>query len=324
MKKIAVGLYGINGHQIHELLIDNKRAYCYAVSKIDKDLLPKEYDLSKIKFYDTYEEMVADKNIDVISLCSDIRKNQEQQAIDALKAGKHVYSEKPVAYSEEKLDEIIKIAKENNREFHDMADTCFMEPFISMREIIKTGVLGEIVNVYAQKSYPYHERRPQDDITDGGLIRWIGIHATRFIEHTTGLKIDKIYAVETSHGNPVKGGNLCMASSLMMTLENGAVGAMNLNYLNQKTFEEWGNEHLRVWGTDGFIETTDGCTKTRLVLKDKDMGSIELKHEDVNYFEFVLDKIIDNKDMPISLEDELHPLRAVLRAKENVIERIKE
>jgi len=323
MKKIAVGLYGINGHQIHELLVDNKRAYCYGVAKIDKSLLPKEYDFSKIKFYDTYEEMLQDDNIDVVSLCSDRRKDQEQQAIDALNAGKHVYSEKPVAFSEEKLDEIIALAKEKNKEFHDMADTCFMEPFISMREIINTGVLGEIVQVYAQKSYPYHDRRPQDDETDGGLIRWIGIHATRFIEHTTGIKIDKIYAVETGKGNPVKGGGLCMASSLMMTLENGAVGGMNLNYVNQRSFEVWGNEHLRVWGTKGFIETTDGCTKTRLVLAEKDMGPIELKHKDVNYFEYVLDKIIDNKDMPISMEDEIHPLRAVLRAKDNVIERIK-
>lgn len=323
MKKIAVGLYGINGHQIHELLVDNERAYCHAVAAIDKSLLPAGYDLSKIKFYDTFEQMIGDSDIDVISLCSPVRKDQEQQALDALRAGIHVYSEKPVAFTEAKLDEIIRVAKENNLEFHDMADTCFMEPFISMREIIKSGVLGEIIQVYAQKSYPYHDRRPQDDETDGGLIRWIGIHATRFIEHTTGIRIKNAYALETGKGNPVKGGGLCMAASVMMTLENGAVGSMNLNYLNHRSFGVWGNEHLRVWGTDGFIETTDGTTKTRLVLKDKDMGSIELKYKDVNYFEYFLDKLIDNKPFPISLEDEVHPLRAVLRAKNNVIERIK-
>ncbi|MCK5812433.1 MAG: Gfo/Idh/MocA family oxidoreductase [Clostridiales bacterium] len=323
MKKIAVGMYGINGHQLHEQLLNNDRAYCHAIAKIDKDLLPKGYDLDSIKFYDTFEEMINDDDIDVISLCSPIRLDQEKQAIMALKAGKHVYSEKPAALSETSLDLILRVAKENNREFHEMAGTCFEEPFLTMKDVVKSGVLGDIIQVFAQKSYPYHDRRPQDDITDGGITRWIGVHATRFIEHTTGLKIDKVYSVETSYGNPVKGGDLAMASSLMMTLDNGAVGSMICNYANQRTFGPWGNEQLRIWGTKGFVEAVDGVQKTRLVLHDKDMGALDLVHENVDYFEFFLDKIIDGKEFPITLEEELHPLRAVIRAKENVLERIK-
>lgn len=323
MSKIKVGLYGINGHQIHELVADNKRACCAAVAKIEKKLLPEAIQKDKsVKYYDTFEQMVNDEDIDLISLCSPIRKDQEEQAIQALKAGKHVYIEKPAAFTEEKLDEILEVAKESGVTFHEMAGTCFEEPFLTIKDIVKSGVLGEIVQVYAQKSYPYHERRPQDDETDGGLIRWIGVHATRFIEHTTGIWIDKIYSVETSHANPVKGGGLCTAASIMMTLENGGVGSMNLNYLNHRTIGAWGNEHLRIWGTDGFVETTDGLQKTRLVLKDRDAGPLELKHENRDYFEYILDEIVDGKPMPISLEDELHPLRAVIRAKNNVLEKV--
>ncbi|MFO7612370.1 MAG: Gfo/Idh/MocA family oxidoreductase [Clostridia bacterium] len=324
MGKIKVGLFGINGHQIHELLADNARACCGAVAEIRKELLPEAIQKdASVKYYDTIDEMIADESIDVISLCSPIRKDQEEQALRAMKAGKHIYIEKPAAFTEEKLDELIAVARENNVSFHEMAGTCFEEPFMTMKDIVKSGILGEIVQVYAQKSYPYHDRRPQDDETDGGLIRWIGVHATRFIEHTTGIRIDKIYSVETSHANPVKGGGMCTAASVMMTLENGAVGSMNLNYLNHRTIGAWGNEHLRIWGTDGFVETTDGLQKTRLVLKDRDAGPLELKYENRDYFEYMLDEIIDGKEMPISLEDELHPLRAVIRAKSNVIEKVK-
>lgn len=321
MNKINVGLVGINGHQLHEFLKNHERACCYAITGIDKAQLPKEYLDGSVIFYDTFEELIKDKNIDVVSLCPSCRKDQEWQAIEALKANKHVYSEKPAALSEEKLDEILELAKKLNLEFHEMADTCFEEPFLTMREVVDSGILGEIVHMFAQKSYPYHDRRPQDDITDGGLIRWIGIHAVRFIEHTSGIKVKDIYAVETSKGNPVEGGNLCMASSLMMKMENGGVAAMSLNYLHQKCFDVWGNEHLRIWGTKGFIETVDGCTKTRIAVNGEKIKDLELHHEnDRNYFDFVLDKIIDNKEMPISLEDELHPLRVVIRAKNNVID----
>lgn len=328
MGKIKVGLFGINGHQIHDLLVDNERACCGAVAEIDKSLLPEALQKDEsIKYYKTFEEMIADDTLDVISLCSPVRKDQEWQSIAALKAGKHVYSEKPSALSEEKLDEILAAAKENNVFFHEMSGTCFEDPFMSMKDIIKSGILGEIVQVYAQKSYPYHERRPQDDITDGGLIRWVGIHATRFIEHTTGIKIDKIYSVETSHANPVEGGGMATAASVMMTLENGAVGSMCINYLNHKLpLGTWGNEHLRIWGTEGWIEGVDGFQKTHIYLRDGRSEPIKMNYPgmtDAGFFEFVLDEIIDNKPMPISLEDELHPLRAVIRAKNNVIERVK-
>lgn len=328
MEKLKVGMFGINGHQIHELLADNDRARCAAVAEIDKSLLPEAIQKDdSVKYYKTFDEMAADEDIDLISLCSPVRKDQEEQAIKALKAGKHVYSEKPGAFTDAKLDEIIAVAKENNVTFHDMAGTCFEEPFLSMREIVDSGILGEIVQVYAQKSYPYHERRPQDDITDGGLIRWVGVHATRFIEHTTGIRIDRIYSVETSHANPVKGGGMATAASVMMTLENGAVGSMCINYLNHKTVGTWGNEHLRIWGTEGWIEATDGMQRTHMYLRDRDAGPIELKYPEAeaekSYFEFILDNIIDKKPMPLSLEDELHPLRAVIRAKENVIEKVK-
>ena len=321
MKKVRVGLYGINGHQIHNQMVNHEKAQVTAISMIDREKLPKELLTKDVVFYEDFDSMLKAKNVDVISICAPRRIDQKGLAVKALLAGKHVYSEKPCAYTEKDLDEILKVSKKTGMLFHEMAGSAFEEPFISVTELIKSGRIGEVVQVFAQKSYPFKTSagRPQDDITDGGLIRWIAVHAARFVEHTTGLKIKDIYAMETRHGNPVKDGNLKMAASIMFSLDNNAVGCIIANYLNMNNFPTWGNEHLRVWGTDGFVEITDGLTATRLVTPDYD-GPVEIKYATADYFDFFIDEILYNKPMPLTLEEELHPLRVVIRAQEKAVE----
>jgi predicted dehydrogenase len=301
-------------------MINHDKAEVTAISMIDKEKLPKELITDDVTFYEDFDSLINAKNVDVVSICAPKRIDQKNLAIKAMLAGKHVYSEKPCAYTEAELDEILQVSEKTGMLFHEMAGSAFDEPFISVTEIIKSGRIGEIVQVFAQKSYPFKTSagRPQDDITDGGLIRWIAVHAARFIEHTTGLKIKDIYAMETRHGNPVKDGDLKMAASLMFSLDN-AVGCIVSNYLNMNNFPTWGNEHLRVWGTNGFVEITDGLTKTRLVTPDYD-GPVEIKHKSIDYFDFFIDEILYNKPMPLTLEEELHPLRAVIRAQEKAME----
>lgn len=321
MNKVRVGLYGINGHQIHNQMVNHEKAVVTAIAMIDKAQLPEGLLNENVKFYDDFESLIQAEDVDVVSICAPKRIDQKDMAIKAMLAKKHVYSEKPCAYTEADLDEILEVSKKTKMLFHEMAGSAFEEPFISVTELIKNGSIGEVVQVFAQKSYPYKTSsgRPQEDTTDGGLIRWISIHAARFIEHTTGLKIKDIYAMETRHGNPVKDGHLKMAASLMFSLDNGAVGSIVSNYLNPNTFPTWGNEHLRVWGTLGFVEITDGLTKTRLVTADYD-GPVEIKHKTMDYFDFFIEEILTGKKMPLTLVDELHPLRAVIRAQEKAVE----
>lgn len=179
--------------------------------------------------------MLADPEIDMISLCSPRRADQAREAVACMEAGKHVLAEKPCAMSIKELDMLIETSKRTGKIFHEMAGTAFYEPYATMRDIVAQGVIGEVVQVFAQKSYPYHDGRLQDENIDGGLIEQAGIHAIRFIEHVAGQKIVNVSAAETSLGNPGKGG-LQMAASIAMELENGGVASVIANYLNQKGF----------------------------------------------------------------------------------------
>lgn len=313
---IGIGLYGLNGHQIADLLVNNPRVRLVAICGIDRDHLPEslraEPDLAMAANRD---ELLADPRVDLVSLCSPRRRDQAQDAVRALRAGKHVYAEKPCAMTEADLDRIMAVSREENRVFHEMAGTAFMQPYWAMRELVQSGVLGDIVQVFAQKSYPMHDGRPQDEDVDGGLICQNGVHALRFIEHVAGTRIATIQALETSRGNQVPGGGLQVAASYMMQLANGGVATAIANYLNPKGFGSWGNDHVRIFGTLGFVESVDAGARTRLVLGDNDCGPLDIAAPAPDFFDAVLDHVDGRPSLPFDLESELHPTRMVIRAK---------
>ncbi len=114
----------------------------------------KRYQAGQVKIYETLAKMLGDKELDLISLCSPMCSDQAKDEIDCLNAGKHVYSEKPAALSEKEIDEILEAERKSGCEFHEMSDSIFVEPYWSMSKFVKSGRIGEVVQVYVQKSYP--------------------------------------------------------------------------------------------------------------------------------------------------------------------------
>lgn len=316
-KKLRVGIYGAFGHQIHYKLYDNEEAELVALCSVSDAFFNEVKNHCKdVILYSSLEEMLEDSSIDLISLCSPKRSEQEKHSLMCLKAGKHVYAEKPAVFSEEGLERVLAVAKENGCEFHEMADSVFVEPYWSVRKLVKSGKIGEVIQVYVQKSYPLNiEHRPQDEETDGGLIRQAGIHAIRFLEHITGLQVKTVKACQTHLGNINPNEGLYTASSWLMTLSNGGVASACVNYLNPKGFGKWGNESIRIFGTEGMVEITDGGQKTHLYTHSADGGNVDTHNSDcVDYFKLLTEHLLYGNDMPLSQEEELHPLRVVIRA----------
>lgn len=314
--KIKVGLYGTNGHQIHQELVNHPHAELVAVASFERDALPEPLRESEaVQNYGSLAALLQDEDVQLVSLCSPRRRDQTREAIQCLKAGKHVYAEKPCAMTEEDLNTLIQIARDTGMRFHEMAGTLYAQPFYAMRDIVSSGKIGTVVQVLAQKSYPMHDSRPQDEDVDGGLVCQAGVHAARFIEHVAGLKIVEIETVETCLGNPRPEGALRVAASYMGTLENGGVFSMLANYLNPKGFGSWGNETLRIFGTEGMLESVDGGACTRLVVGEENLGEIDTSGKVEDYFDLYVRSLLGQVKMPFTMEDELHPTRMVIRAK---------
>ena len=66
MKKIRVGLYGMNGHQIHNRLKNHPDGEIGAVCFPDKGEMP---GFENVPHYDTLEAMLTDDTLDMICLC---------------------------------------------------------------------------------------------------------------------------------------------------------------------------------------------------------------------------------------------------------------
>lgn len=322
MKKLKLGIYGQNGHQIWQYLEGYDRVEFVAAAAVSPDRLEKyeAYKSGKVKVFDTLEEMIAGAELDLVSLCSPVRRNQASDAIKLLNAGISVYSEKPSALTEKELDEVLLAAEKSTAEFHEMADSVFTEPYATLKRLIAEGEVGEVVQIYVQKSYPAcFPSRPSDPDVDGGLTKQAGVHATRFIEHGCGLKIKDAKTFETSLGAPADKEGFITAASTIMTLENGGVASMCINYFNPRSFPGWGNECVRAFGTKGMIEITDGGKKTHLYNDKGDMGEFNFGEAPKPFFHHLCEHLLDGAPMPFSLEEELSPLRKIIRVAEATV-----
>lgn len=315
-RRLGVGLYGANGHQVHEHLVSHPRARLVAITEFPCSKLPPSLrDSAEVKAYADLDTLLDDPRVELVVLCSPRRGEQAAHAIRALRAGRHVYAEKPCALTEAGLDEIVAVAKETGLHFREMAGTAFEQPYVTMREVVRSGRLGRVVQIVAEKSYPYHERRPCDEDVDGGLILQCGVHAVRFVEHVAGARIRSVRALETTAGNPAGDGGLHMAACLMMELEGGGLASVTANYLNPTGTGVWGYESLRIWGENGMVESTRGGAHTRLVIGETDHGPLNTSVPGIDYLDAYLRLLTGAGDMPLTLEEELRPTRWVLRAK---------
>ena len=200
-----------------------------------------------------------------------------------------------------------------------MAGTAFAPNYAAMRRVVSDGKVGEVIQILVQKSYRYGAARPQDEAIDGGMFLQAGIHAARMVEHVGGVRIKSITGWETTFGKPEKEkGEGKIAGAAQIRLDNGGLATIIINYLNpgHPTLPH-GNETLRIFGTKGFVESVDGGTRTRWVTKEEIVEPLA-RTPGLDYFDAVAAHLVAGAAMPLTLEEELHPLRMMLRAKERM------
>lgn len=315
--RVGVGVYGTNGHQLKPaFLAQHPHARMVAAAGVPDGFIPAG---SGIRRYETLEEMLSDPEVELVSLCSPRRDEQANDAVLSLAAGKHVYAEKPAAMTETELDLILATAAEAGRQFHEMAGTAMVPPHIDMRREIQAGAIGTVVQVIVEKSYPYGDgaRRPQDEGVDGGLFLQIGIHAIRLIEHVADVRIEEITALQTDLGNP-EDGALHMAATMQMRFENGGIAVAMANYLNPVGRSPRAFEYVKIFGTDGIVESLAAGSEARIITQSGERAiqkSPGTKNYSPLYFDYLSDHLATGQSMPFSLEEELHPLRMLLRAR---------
>lgn len=318
VSEIKIAFYGTNGHQISYLVKDLRRARLVGVAGVEEEAfekwkseMPDAY--AHAGLFGSLDDLLEKSGAELVSICSPRRDAQHLDIVEALEAGLHVYAEKPLATTLEGLASIEEAARRTGREVRSMTGTIYEAPFRAMRQLVAEGKLGTLVQVFAQKSYPYHDGRPQDRGIDGGLIQQAGIHAVGFVRFVTGLEFDEVFAMDTTRGNPHPG-ELQIAAQVVARLSGDVLCTLVCNYCNPPGIGFWGNDQVRVHGTGGMAELTDGGTRSMLAVGKEKPAPLPTDIVEGGYpdlLEDFINHLLDGTEMLLSQDGSFTNTRVV-------------
>lgn len=130
----------------------------------------------------SYEALVNDPEVDVVYVSSPHPFHYEN-ALLALNAGKHVLVEKPFAMNEWQAREIVDLAASKGLVALEAMWTRYLPHMVRVRELIGSGVLGEVRTVIADhnQNLPKDpEHRLNDPALGGGALLDLGIYPVSF------------------------------------------------------------------------------------------------------------------------------------------------
>ena len=150
---------------------------------------------NEIYAYPSFEAVLADPKVDFITIATP-NEWHKPLAIAALKAGKHVISEKPVTLSVADLEEIIAVANETGRLFTAHQNRRWDCDYQMVRTAYHSGKLGRVTSVESRyqgsRGIPGDWRGKKEH--GGGMIYDWGVH---LIDQMLGIvddrRIEKVY-----------------------------------------------------------------------------------------------------------------------------------
>lgn len=139
--------------------------------------------------YGSYEELVQDPAVDLVYISSP-HSHHYQNCMTALNSGKAVLCEKPVAVNARQARRLHQVAKEKGLFFMEAVWTRFFPLSVTVRQLIKDGVIGDLVRVFVNNSTGTDietldsSHRYLNKALAGGALLDIGVYALTWLFQT--------------------------------------------------------------------------------------------------------------------------------------------
>jgi predicted dehydrogenase len=164
-RRVRVGIIGVGnngfGHVKAELKMQDE-AELTAVCDVYAPRLDRAVTASKAKGYRDYQELLADKNVDAVIISTPDHWHA-RIAIDAMRAGKDVDVEKPMARTIEEAKEMVRVAQETGRVLAVDSEHMAHGIWKVARQVVDAGVLGKLT--WCQTSRSRNAKEPPWDYT---------------------------------------------------------------------------------------------------------------------------------------------------------------
>ena len=249
----------------------------------------------KAKYATTnYQEILDDPNIDMVMICT--RHNlHAQYSIEAMKKGKAVFVEKPMALNKKEMEEVFKTIQETGMPYLTGFNRRFSKYAVEIKKHIKERINPMIINYHMNAGYI-----PLDHwvhtLEGGGRIIGEGCHIFDLFNYFVDAEIDSI---SVNSINP-KTKNISSRDNVVVTLKykEGSICTLTYTALGDKSYPK---ESLEIYFDNKIITMNDYKELKGYGIK---VANINSKLSDKGHYEELIafaQAIKDGKNYPIPL-----------------------
>ncbi|MEY4081999.1 MAG: hypothetical protein RLZZ389_266 [Actinomycetota bacterium] len=181
------------------------------------------------KAYGSYEELVNDPSIDAVYVATPHPAHHDN-VIMALNAGKPVLCEKPFSVNAVQAQAMVDAASKNQVALMEAMWARFLPHYAKVREIVASGVLGQILSIHADHGQRLADRdiaRLVEPSLAGGALLDLGIYPISFAHMILGNPTSiTSSAVMTDKGVDAQ-------SSMIFNYKDGAQAVLTTTMLEQ-------------------------------------------------------------------------------------------
>jgi UDP-N-acetylglucosamine 3-dehydrogenase len=218
-----------------------------------------------------YRHLLDDPALDVVTICTHWRDHYEI-ALAALRSGKHVLLEKPMAATAWQCRELLTAAKSAAGQFL-VGHICRFDPRVTLaKQAIDSGQLGRVLSVHAKRNLPIAPGSLRldkisplmgDGIHDADLIMWFtGLTPTRV--YARNLRVERFVHPDIGWA--------------MLEFGDQAIGVIETNWRLPPHTPTTIDARLEVAGTEG--QLTVDCAHTGLTI----LAPTGLRYPDTSYW----------------------------------------
>lgn len=279
------------------------------------------------KVYDTVGELLADPEIDAVSVCS-ANYSHAEIAIKALRAGKHVLCEKPMATTIEDCEAMVKAAKESGKRLMIGQNQRLAKAHVVAKQLLEEGLIGDVVTFRTAFGHGGPETwsiKPGNDTwffdkkkAVMGVMADLGIHKTDLVRYLLGQDVVKTTARLMTLDKKGPDGELIAVDDnaiCIYEMSGGASGTMTVSWTHYGAEDN----STVLYGTKGIMRIYDDPAHSIVVKlasgEEKVFDVEQIQTNDNQTASGVIDEFVDavenGRESVLDAEGVLGSMRAV-------------
>ena len=327
MKQLNIGIIGagrIGKVHMQSITYNVPSAKVLGITDVFKDGLQELADKYGIpKIYDSYKDMLADDEIDAVLVCSSTDTHADI-SIEAAEAGKHVFCEKPVDLTPEKVKAVIAAVEKAGVKLQVGFNRRFDHNFAQVRSLINEGKVGNLELIKITSRDP--EPPPAEyAAVSGGMFLDMTIHDFDMARFLAGSDVTVVYVNATCLVDPAIGEAGDVDTAIInLKFENGALGVID----NSRRAAYGYDQRIKVFGSLGAAMAANDTPTTVTVMNDDGVTTDKPLYFFLErYMQSFRDEMIqfvdavqNDKPTPTTGLDGLNSILVALAAKKSVAE----